>query len=221
MRSAERVVMGHEFCGEVAEGGLGTRTKPGTAVVALPLLRADDGVHLTGLTTKAPGAYAERVTVQESLAFAVPNGLPGHLAALTEPMAVALHAVHRAEVGRRQSAVVIGCGPIGLAVVAVLKATGVRHVVASDFSPGRRALAEAMGADVVVDPAVDAPYEHVGPYPSAPDMLKCSRSGRWRSGGRSRSSRGGRSSALPRPSVPCRAARWCSSASAPPASSPR
>ena len=172
MRSAEPVVMGHEFCGEVVEGGLGTRTKPGTAVVAMPLLRADDGVHLTGLTTKAPGAYAERVTVQESLAFAVPNGLPGHLAALTEPMAVALHAVHRAEVGRRQSAVVIGCGPIGLAVVAMLKATGVRHVVASDFSPGRRALAEAMGADVVVDPADGSPYEHVGPYPSAPDMLK-------------------------------------------------
>ena len=76
MRSGERVVMGHEFCGEVVEGGLGARTKPGTAVVAMPLLRADDGVHLVGLTTKAPGAYAEQVTVQESLAFAVPNGLP-------------------------------------------------------------------------------------------------------------------------------------------------
>ena len=165
MRSAEPVVMGHEFCGEVVEGGLGTRTKPGTAVVSMPLVRAAEGVHLVGLTTKAPGAYAERVAVQESVSFAVPNGLPPNLAALTEPMAVALHAVHRGEVGRRQAAVVIGCGPVGLGVIAMLKATGVRHVVASDFSAGRRALAEAMGADVVVDPAVDSPYDHVGPLP--------------------------------------------------------
>ena len=167
MRSGQRVVMGHEFCGEVVEGGLGTRTKPGTTVVAMPLLRADDGVHLVGLTTKAPGAYAEQVTVQESLAFAVPNGLPADAAALTEPMAVALHAVRRGEVGKRQPAIVIGCGPIGLGVIAMLKASGVRHVVASDYSPGRRALAAAMGADVVVDPAVDSPYDLSRPLTAA------------------------------------------------------
>ncbi len=167
MRSGERVVMGHEFCGEVVEGGLGTRTKPGTTVVAMPLLRADDGVHLVGLTTKAPGAYAEQVTVQESLSFAVPNGLPADAAALTEPMAVALHAVRRGEVGKRQPAIVIGCGPIGLGVIAMLKASGVRHVVASDYSPGRRALAAAMGADVVVDPAVDSPYDLPRPLTAA------------------------------------------------------
>ncbi len=79
-------------------------------------------------------------------------------AALTEPMAVALHAVRRGEVGKRQVAYVIGCGPIGLGVIAMLKASGVRRVVASDFSPGRRALATAMGADVVVDPATASPY---------------------------------------------------------------
>ena len=52
----------------------------------------------------------------------------------------------------------IGCGPIGLAVISMLKASGVRTVIASDFSPGRRALAEACGADVVVDPATESPY---------------------------------------------------------------
>src|SRR3712207_5033084 len=76
-------------------------------------------------------------------------------------MAVALHAVRRGEVGKRQPAVVIGCGPVGLGVILMLKARGVRTVVASDFSPGRRALAKKCGADVVVDPAVDSPYTAV------------------------------------------------------------
>ena len=61
--------------------------------------------------------------------------------------------MRRGEVGKRTVAIVIGCGPIGLAVILLLKAKGVRTVVASDYSPGRRALASACGADVVVDPA--------------------------------------------------------------------
>jgi threonine dehydrogenase-like Zn-dependent dehydrogenase len=89
----------------------------------------------------------------------VPNGLDPSVAALTEPMAVSLHAVRRGEVGKRQAAVVIGCGPVGLGVILMLKATGVRTVIAADFSPGRRALAERCGADLVVDPANDSPYE--------------------------------------------------------------
>jgi len=88
----------------------------------------------------------------------VPNGLDPAVAALTEPMAVALHAVRRGEVRKRDVAIVVGCGPIGLGTILMLKASGVRTVVASDFSPGRRALAERCGADVVVDPAVDSPY---------------------------------------------------------------
>src|SRR5262249_23021421 len=71
---------------------------------------------------------------------------------------VGLHAVRRSEIGKGTVAVVIGCGPVGLAVICMLKARGVRTVVASDFSPGRRALATACGADVVVDPATDSPY---------------------------------------------------------------
>ena len=62
-------------------------------------------------------------------------------------MAVGWHAVRRGEVGKRDVAIVIGCGPIGLAVICMLKAHGVRTVIASDFSPGRRALATACGAD--------------------------------------------------------------------------
>jgi threonine dehydrogenase-like Zn-dependent dehydrogenase len=162
-RSDEPIVFGHEFCGEVAEHGPGCRrtSTTGTHVVALPLLRSGSGVDTVGLSKHAPGAYAEQTLVEESLMMPVPNGLEPDIAALTEPMAVAWHAVRRGEVRKRTVAIVIGCGPIGLAVILLLKAKGVRTVVASDFSPGRRALATACGADVVVDPAHASPFSAV------------------------------------------------------------
>ena len=159
-RSSDTVVLGHEFCGEVLEAGPGTTgaPRPGSAVVAFPLLRRDGAIHPTGLSPLAPGGYAERVLVERSLAFTVPNGLAPDVAALTEPMAVGLHAVRRSQIGKGQVAVVIGCGPVGLAVICMLKANGVRTVVASDPSPDRRALATACGADAVVDPATESPF---------------------------------------------------------------
>jgi threonine dehydrogenase-like Zn-dependent dehydrogenase len=175
MRSDQSVVLGHEFCGEVVEHGPRTsrRLKPGTLAVSLPMVRTGGRVHTTGLSVHAPGGYAERVLTQEALTLPVPNGLPARAAALTEPMAVALHAVRRGDVGKKQVAYVIGCGPIGLGVIAMLKATGVRTVVASDFSPGRRALATAMGADVVVDPATESPYAvESDRFVSANDLLE-------------------------------------------------
>jgi len=160
MRQRQSVVLGHEFSGVVADRGPRTRGrfKAGTRVVAMPLLRVEGTVHTTGLSAAAPGAYAERSLIQESLTFAVPNGLSAEVAALTEPMAVALHAVRRGQVGKRQVAIVLGCGPVGLGVIAMLKAHGVRTVIASDFSAGRRALARQSGADIVVDPSHESPY---------------------------------------------------------------
>ena len=108
----------------------------GTPVVALPLIRGAQGIDTVGLSAHAPGAYAEQLLAQESMMLPVPNGLAPDVAALTEPMAVAWHAVRRGEVGKRQVAIVIGCGPVGLGVILMLKAQGVRTVVASDFSPG-------------------------------------------------------------------------------------
>jgi len=72
--------------------------------------------------TLARSGYAERVVVEESLILPVPNGLDTDLATLTEPMAVAWHAVQRGEVKRGDVALVIGCGPVGLAVICMLKA---------------------------------------------------------------------------------------------------
>ena len=163
-RSSEPIVFGHEFSGEVAEYGPGAKAAVpiGAPVVALPLIRNDGHVDGVGLSAHAPGAYAEQLVVEEALMLPVPNGLPSDVAALTEPMAVAWHAVRRGEVGKRQVAIVIGCGPVGLGVILMLKAHGVRTVVASDYSPGRRALAQRCGADVVVDPAQDSPYTAAG-----------------------------------------------------------
>ena len=160
MRSDQEVVFGHEFCGEVLDHGPGSSKKirSGTRVCALPLLRHGEAIDLIGLSQRSSGAYAERVVVEESLMVPVPNGLSADLAALTEPMAVAWHAVRRGEVKKKDVAIVIGCGPVGLGVIAVLKAMGVQTIVASDFSPGRRALAQKCGADVVIDPAVASPF---------------------------------------------------------------
>jgi len=177
-RSEERIIFGHEFCGEVAEHGPKCRkgSPTGTRVVALPLLRGSRGVDTVGLSVHAPGAYAEQMLVEESLMMPVPNGLASDVAALTEPMAVAWHAVRRGEVRKRTVAIVIGCGPIGLSVILLLKAKGVRTVVASDFSPARRALATACGADVVLDPAHESPLNaverrgHLTDIPSALEL---------------------------------------------------
>ena len=163
MRSDQRVILGHELAGRVLDYGPKTsrKVRPGAPVVALPLLRRGREMHAIGLSADAPGAYAERVVVEESLMFELPDGLAPETGVLTEPLAIGHHAVRRAEIERRQTAVVIGCGPVGLAVIAMLKARGVRDIVAADFSVGRRELARACGASAVVDPAANSPYEEI------------------------------------------------------------
>ncbi len=176
MRSSQRVVFGHEFSGRVAEYGPGCSRKlpEGSPVVALPLLRTAGRIEAIGLSAAAPGAYAEQMLVQEALMLPVPNGLSPEMSALTEPMAVAWHAVRRSEIRKRQVAVVIGCGPIGLAVICMLRARGVRKIVASDLSPGRRALAERCGATITLDPREESPFLAAGEkhLHKAPEMLE-------------------------------------------------
>ncbi len=164
MRTNQRIVFGHEICGEIAGYGPKSRKKvaTGTPVVAVPLVRRGEELHPIGLSAAAPGGYAEQVVVEESLTFALPNGLSPELGVLTEPMAVGHHAVRRSEIKKGDAAIVIGCGPVGLAVISMLKAQGVRAIVASDFSRGRRALATACGADVTVDPSQGSPYDAAG-----------------------------------------------------------
>lgn len=156
------IVLGHEFSAEVLEVGpdAGDTLAAGDVVVSMPVVFGPSGMHGVGYSNDYPGGYAERMVLSAMVALKVPNGLDAELAALTEPMAVGRHAVERSGIAKGAAAVVLGCGPVGLAVIADLARRGIEPIVAADFSPARQVLAERMGAHVVVDPrdegAVDA-----------------------------------------------------------------
>jgi 2-desacetyl-2-hydroxyethyl bacteriochlorophyllide A dehydrogenase len=153
---AADLVMGHELSARVVELGEGvTGLTVGTEVVAHPMARAGDRVHSVGFSNHFPGGYAERLVVEASGVLPIPEGTDPRLAALTEPLAVGLHAVNVSRALDWGSAIVVGCGPVGLAVITAAKLAGVPLVVASDLSPTRRAQASLLGADVVVDPRHD------------------------------------------------------------------
>ncbi len=157
---ARDVVFGHEFCCEVLDYGPGTerRFKPGTRVCSMPIMLQPDGPRTVGYSNDFPGGYAERMVLAAPLLLEVPNGLPSDYAALTEPLAVGVHAVEKAALKGDEAPLVVGCGPVGLAVIVGLRLKGIRPIVAADFSPKRRELAAKMGADIVIDPAKESPY---------------------------------------------------------------
>jgi threonine dehydrogenase-like Zn-dependent dehydrogenase len=117
------VVFGHEFCCEVLDYGPDTtgKLKPGTKVCSLPALLTAEGPQGIGYSNDNVGAYAERMLLSEALLLEVPNGLAAEHAALTEPLAVGVHAVAKANIKGGEVPLVIGCGPVGLAVIAALK----------------------------------------------------------------------------------------------------
>jgi threonine dehydrogenase-like Zn-dependent dehydrogenase len=156
-------IMGHEFTGEVLELGPMTDGAPvsvGDIVTSLPIALTPTGMEPIGAYSNIyNGAYADRMRLSAAMCMKVPNGLDHRRAALTEPMAVGRHAVARSAITPAEAAVVLGAGPVGLAVVAELRRQGIETVVVSDFSPRRRAVALTMGASVAVDPAADDPME--------------------------------------------------------------
>jgi threonine dehydrogenase-like Zn-dependent dehydrogenase len=155
MKRGADTVFGHEFCCEVIEG---ERFKPGTRVVSIPGLITPAGFETIGYSSRIPGGFAEHIVLSDMLMMEVPNGLDSEHAALTEPLAVGEHAVAKAEPGPDHVFMVVGCGPVGLAVIASLKARGLGPVIAADFSAERRAAAELMGADRMIDPAAASPH---------------------------------------------------------------
>jgi threonine dehydrogenase-like Zn-dependent dehydrogenase len=161
MDLARDVVMGHEFCAEIVEHGPGTSRAltAGTRVCSRPVLMRSTGPQTVGYSNDHPGGYGEYMRLTESLLLPVPAGLTTDHAALTEPMAVGLHAVNKARLEPDDAPLVIGCGPVGLAVIAALRLRDTRPIVAADFSPRRRELAGILGADVVVDPAARVPWQ--------------------------------------------------------------
>ena len=154
------VVFGHEFCCEVLDYGPGTerRLPAGTRAVSIPVMPLGETRTTIGYSNDYPGGYAERMVLAAPLLLEVPNGLPADHAALTEPLAVGIHTVEKAALRDDDVALVVGCGPVGLAAIVGLRLKGVRPIIAADFSPKRRELAAKMGADIVIDPAQETPY---------------------------------------------------------------
>ena len=160
------VVLGHEFCAEIVDFGPGCNKtlKVGQLVCSIPVLLREDRNHLAvGYSDETPGGFAEYMRLSERMLLPVPDGTPSTSAALTEPLAVGYHAVMKARLQGDEAIVVLGSGPVGLAVITALKSVNAGPIVAADYSPGRRAYASQQGADYVCDPASEDPFK-------APDL---------------------------------------------------
>src|SRR2546426_6774271 len=104
------VVMGHESCAEVLDFGPHTQRAlgRGTRVVSMPLTADASGVQAIGYSNDYPGGYGELMVLSELFALPVPDGLATEDAALTEPMAVGVHAVAKARLEAGGAPLVLG-----------------------------------------------------------------------------------------------------------------
>ncbi|WP_105255716.1 zinc-binding dehydrogenase [Pseudoalteromonas sp. T1lg75] len=152
--SSAPIMLGHEFCAEVVSYGPETppRFAPGTRVTCAPILLSQGGAGV-GVTPGLSGAYSEYFIVDAELLLEVPAHLSTLAVAITEPLAVGVHAVNRANIDRDCVALVAGCGAIGLATIAALKHQGVKEIVASDLQANKREVAAQFGATHTVDPS--------------------------------------------------------------------
>jgi len=166
------IVLGHEFAGTVRDVGDGVDDIAiGTHVAiaplewcghcyacnhSLPQMCRTLGIY-GGYRLPLHGGLAPLVAVSRRSAFVVPDGLSVVDAALTEPMAVAVHAVRRAPSLLGASVMVLGAGPIGLGVLQAARAAGASTVIVTEPSAARRSAANRLGATVVIDPSTDDP----------------------------------------------------------------
>jgi (R,R)-butanediol dehydrogenase/meso-butanediol dehydrogenase/diacetyl reductase len=160
--------LGHEFSAEVVDPSGIAGLQAGDRVVVNPTLSCgicracrDGQEHLChdrqgviGLT--AGGAFADYVVVPKARLGAevlpIPDSLSDAVAALTEPLAVGLHAVNVSDIAEADHAIVYGAGTIGLCVVRWLAVEGVRRIVVVDPLPLRRRAAMLQGAAAALDP---------------------------------------------------------------------
>lgn len=143
--------LGHEGAGEIMQVGSGVEgIDVGQRVIVNPM-QTPSNIGSGG----PEGAFTEELLVREAKLGAsilpIPEGIPYDVAAMCEPLAVAMHGVNRAEVKAGDKAVVFGCGPIGLGMVLWLVDRGI-DVVALDLAPERRERALALGAQAALDP---------------------------------------------------------------------
>ena len=158
------IIMGHEAAGVieqvgagVADWSVGERVTFDSTVVTRQDFYSQKGVfnlsdHRKVLGVSCPeyrqhGAFAEFVAVPQSVLYRLPDGLSFAQAAMTEPVSVAFHAVNLIPSEINDSAVVVGCGMIGLFVVQALRIKGCGTIIAIDLDPSRLEMARKFGAD--------------------------------------------------------------------------
>ncbi|NMC83365.1 MAG: alcohol dehydrogenase catalytic domain-containing protein [Armatimonadetes bacterium] len=159
--------VGHEAAGTVLEVGSGvTRVRPGDRVAidpAMPCFECDQclagrshtcrKLRFLGCPGQAPGCLAERIVMPETSCFILPDTLTLTQGALSEPLAIGVYAVRRANLPDDACIGILGAGPVGLCVLASARAVGCRAAVVTEPIPERRALAVSMGAESSCDPA--------------------------------------------------------------------
>ena len=179
-RAKAPLVLGHEFSGTLLEVKYsapleGDRFEVGDAVVVEPLISCGQchacrtgnahvckNLRLYGID--APGGMAQFVVAPIEKLHRVPDGVSLELAALAEPLAVAVHAVRRSAFKPGDAVAVLGAGPIGLLLALVLRASGARTVLISESSADRINVARELGftaMDAKTDP-VQAILQHTG-----------------------------------------------------------
>ena len=145
--------IGHEAAGEVIAVGKAVKDVTiGQRVIINPMMTPSN------IGSGGPeGAFTDELLVRDARVgdslLPMPKDLPYEVAAMTEPLSVAMHGVNRAQVKPGDKVVVFGCGPIGLGMVLWLVDRGVTDVVALDLAPERLERAKALGARAVINPA--------------------------------------------------------------------
>jgi (R,R)-butanediol dehydrogenase/meso-butanediol dehydrogenase/diacetyl reductase len=162
-------VMGHEFAGEVVAVGknAAAKWKSGDRLVGFPFICCGDASPCTNFAQgrgscakgtsiglgQSHGAYAEYVRIGAGGGYRLPDSVSFREGAMVEPLAVGLHAVDMAKMPRGATVLVIGAGPVGLAVMLWAKFLGARHVIVSERAEIRRTMAARFGATDAIDPA--------------------------------------------------------------------
>jgi (R,R)-butanediol dehydrogenase / meso-butanediol dehydrogenase / diacetyl reductase len=160
-------VIGHEFAGTVVETGRGAgNISVGDAVSVRPLVACGEcpacangfanvcvRLRFYGVSPDLAGGMAQFAVVDAGNLHRLPAGLSPAKAALAEPIAVGMHAARRGLEQGGETAVVLGGGPIGIAIFLALSALGLRDVYIVEPSDTRRDAICALGADVVIDPS--------------------------------------------------------------------
>ncbi|WP_245741257.1 zinc-dependent alcohol dehydrogenase [Herbiconiux ginsengi] len=144
--------LGHEPAGEVAEVGARVEGFEIGDHVVVDTMRLNDGLLGSGGAQGALTPFVVIRNVQPGMHLKkIPAHVPWDVAALNEPMAVALHAVNRTAPQPGAKVAIFGAGPIGLGALLGYRRKGAAHIVVIDVQPERLEKALEIGADAVIN----------------------------------------------------------------------